>query len=116
MAVGIYDWVIVSDHQQQRCYLASFGFAPDTKDNWADLLHQVQNHSVGSDNATFAVTGELRANFDKQRYQQAFNKIKAYIVEGDCYQVNLAKRFEVSAEGDPWHAYKLLRQYNAAPF
>jgi len=116
MAVGIYDWVLVSDHLQKRCYLASFGLDPHTKENWADLIQQVKNHSAGTDNTTFSVTGELQSNFDKQRYQQAFNKIQSYIVEGDCYQVNLAKRFEVRAEGDPWHAYKLLRQFNAAPF
>lgn len=31
LAVGIYDWVIVSDHKQQRCYLASFGLDPQTE-------------------------------------------------------------------------------------
>lgn len=58
----------------------------------------------------------MQSNFDKQNYQQAFDKIQSYIVEGDCYQVNLAKRFEIQAEGEAWHAYKQLRQLNAAPF
>ncbi|MEJ2406661.1 MAG: aminodeoxychorismate synthase component I, partial [Candidatus Thiodiazotropha sp.] len=43
-------------------------------------------------------------------------KIKQYILDGDCYQVNFAQRFSVAAEGDPWQAYKELRQLNAAPF
>lgn len=43
-------------------------------------------------------------------------KNKNYITDGDCYQVNLAKRYEVNAEGDPWIAYQQLRKQNAAPF
>jgi len=46
----------------------------------------------------------------------AFNRIKRYLKEGDCYQVNLAQRFVARCEGDPWTAYQLLRELNAAPF
>lgn len=116
MAVGIYDWVIVSDHKLQRCYLASFGLDPYTTGNWTTLIDKIKSGDAHQDTTPLFVTGELQSNLDKHRYQQAFNKIQAYIVEGDCYQVNLAKRFEVKATGDPWHAYKLLRKYNAAPF
>ena len=63
-----------------------------------------------------SVSGPLKSQLELEQYQTAFNKIKHYIHEGDCYQVNLAKRFEVDAKGDPWHAYTLLRQQNAAPF
>ena len=63
-----------------------------------------------------SVSGPLRSQLGLKQYQTAFNKIKHYIREGDCYQVNLAKRFEINAKGDPWHAYTLLRQQNAAPF
>ncbi|MCL4137823.1 UNVERIFIED_CONTAM: hypothetical protein GTU68_031100 [Idotea baltica] len=62
------------------------------------------------------VSGPLKSALESEQYHAAFNKIKQYIHEGDCYQVNLAKRFEIAANGDPWHAYKLLRQHNAAPF
>jgi para-aminobenzoate synthetase component I len=39
-----------------------------------------------------------------------------YIHDGDCYQVNLAQRFEVPATGDPWSAYQALRISNPTPF
>ena len=116
MAVGIYDWVIVTDHKQQQCYLASFGLDPQTEKNWEALVTQIKHKPEVITATNFKVTGELQSNFDKQNYQQAFDKIQSYIVEGDCYQVNLAKRFEIQAEGDAWHAYKQLRQLNAAPF
>jgi len=57
-----------------------------------------------------------RSNMDKSYYQQAFNKIKHYLKEGDSYQVNLAQRFVSRCSGNPWIAYKALRKMNAAPF
>ncbi|MGB1142544.1 MAG: aminodeoxychorismate synthase component I, partial [Halioglobus sp.] len=45
-----------------------------------------------------------------------FNKIEAYILAGDCYQVNLAQRFSAPCTGDPWHAYRRLRPVAGAPF
>ncbi len=115
MAVGIYDWAIINDHQTQRCYLVSHGFNPNTEKQWKNLVERF-NLDHQPHNETFIVKGDLTSNLDEQAYETAFNKIQHYITEGDCYQVNLAKRFEIEAQGDPWHAYKILRKENAAPF
>jgi len=115
MAVGIYDWAVINDHQQQRCWLVSYGVDPFTHQQWSDLLSRLHQMPI-TDSTSFKVTGELRCNMDQQAYQTAFEKIKNYITDGDCYQVNLAKRYEVNAEGDPWIAYQQLRKQNAAPF
>jgi para-aminobenzoate synthetase component 1 len=116
MIIGIYDWAIVTDHQLQRCWLASYGFDLETKNKWDQLVNQLTRHSSEETPQKFHVTSKLRSNLDQAAYEQAFNKIQHYIREGDCYQVNLAKRFEIDAEGDPWFAYQLLRQQNPAPF
>lgn len=115
MAVGIYDWAVTVDHQQQRCWLASFGLTERTHQQWSSLIQRL-TRSQASVTTSFTVEGELSCNLSRQDYQNAFDKIQHYIHEGDCYQVNLAKRFEISAQGDPWFAYKKLRQTNAAPF
>ena len=52
----------------------------------------------------------------RTEYGGAFRKIKRYLQEGDCYQVNLAQRFSARCEGNPWSAYKELRVLNSAPF
>jgi para-aminobenzoate synthetase component 1 len=116
MAIGIYDWAIVSDHKQQKCWLVSHGFSDNTPTIWDNLVETIKQAQVSRQPSNFHVTSPLRHNFSLKHYQQAFNKIKHYIHEGDCYQVNLAKRFEVDAQGDPWAAYQLLRKQNAAPF
>ena len=115
MAVGIYDWAVVVDHQLQRCYLASFGLKHINAQRLrqlAELLQQPARYQAGA----FVVTSPIRSNLDENQYAAAFSRIQHYITEGDCYQVNLAKRFEVDAKGDGWTAYKQLRQRNAAPF
>jgi para-aminobenzoate synthetase component 1 len=53
---------------------------------------------------------------DSGCYHQAFNRIRDYIREGDCYQVNLAQRFQAPCTGDPWLGYRRLRAINPAPF
>jgi para-aminobenzoate synthetase component 1 len=116
MVIGIYDWAIVTDHQQQCCWLVSYGLDADTQTQWDDLVSSLTSITVPQNPETFQVSGELRCNLGQKDYQVAFDKIQHYIHEGDCYQVNLAKRFEIDAEGDPWFAYQLLRKQNAAPF
>ncbi|MDT8309977.1 MAG: aminodeoxychorismate synthase component I [Methylophaga sp.] len=114
MAVGIYDWVLLIDHQAQRCQLLSHDFDPHTQKIWPELIHRFQQ--LKPLKTQFKVQGELQCNLDNASYTKAFQRIQHYIREGDCYQVNLAKRFEINAEGDPWIAYRQLRTHNAAPF
>jgi len=115
MVIGIYDWAIITDHQQQSCCLVSYGLHPDTSLQWDDLVSLLLIPSP-STSEPFKVSGALKGNLNRQQYQTAFDKIQHYIHDGDCYQVNLAKRFEITAKGDPWFAYSRLRKQNEAPF
>lgn len=116
MAIGIYDWAVIVDHKLKRCWLSSHGLDPQTHKIWPELLQKLNLSKVEQTSETFTITSPLTSNLDESTYKAAFNKIKTYITEGDCYQVNLAKRFEVTAEGDPWFAYQALRKQNSAPF
>jgi para-aminobenzoate synthetase component 1 len=49
-------------------------------------------------------------------YRQAYEKVQAYLLEGDCYQVNLAQRFTAKASGDAFSAYQELRRLSPAPY
>lgn len=110
MAVGIYDWAIIVDHQQKQSVLLCY----DEKKQ-REIL-EFLNHSQLENPASFEVTSEIKADFSQQTYTQAFEKIKFYLKEGDCYQVNLTQRFSAACEGDTWEVYKTLREINAAPF
>jgi len=113
MAVGIYNWAVIVDHQLQKSYLV--GHECDEQ-KWHALIAQFSQLPEQQEHDAFKVISSVNSNMDKAFYTRAFNRIKQYLKEGDCYQVNLAQRFVARCEGDPWSAYQLLRELNAAPF
>ncbi|MFZ2724673.1 MAG: aminodeoxychorismate synthase component I [Methylococcaceae bacterium] len=113
MAVGIYLWALVIDHQEKRSYLVAQGI--DTE-HWQQLIARFSVLPKAQPSQVFAVTSAVQANMDLSGYQHAFERIKYYLTEGDCYQVNLTQRFVADCTGEPWTAYQALRQSNAAPF
>ncbi len=117
MAVGIYDWVIVVDHQSRKVWLVGAGFDPATAHRWDELvvLFTQQGERINAP-LPIRVTSAIESNLSAQQYAAAFDQIQHYIHEGDCYQVNLAQRFTATIDGSPWSAYQRLRKLNPAPF
>jgi len=115
MAIGLYDWVVIVDHNQRRSCLVSYGREEQTYREWQELTELFTSGTYRKP-MNFTPTGIIESNLDRKSYASAFNKIKHYIHEGDCYQVNLAQRFMVSVSGSPWDAYLKLRSINPAPF
>ena len=113
MAVGIYQWAVVVDHQQEKSYLVG---RADNSEHWQALVEQFSHYPQPQKGDRFQVSSDIQSNMTQESYAQAFAKIKEYLKEGDCYQVNLAQRFVASCEGDSWLAYCQLRQINSAPF
>ncbi len=110
MAVGLYDWTLIADHQTQTLTLV----APevDSRLSWlAQQQAQQQQQSAG-----FRLTSEWQANMSPESYRTKFDQVQAYLKAGDCYQINLAQRFQASYEGDSWQAYQKLEHSNGAPF
>ena len=119
MAVGIYDWAVVVDHEQRTANLVGADRDPRTARDWDSLVALFSDPPAQAANPVerppFRV-GQVCSNFDLPRYRQAFARIQRYIANGDCYQVNLAQRFEAPVTGDPWLGYQALRRLNPAPY
>lgn len=196
MAIGIFDWALLVDHTERRCWLVGAGQDARTRDRWRQLVEhfsRVLQHPqalgtidrslqdaganspvvggkpikgdalaesletkgghfdgnspeppLGGTEAECLVsvsrpsrlsaeaaggpfttpatreplraTAPLRSNLTFDAYAAGFARVQDYIRAGDCYQVNLAQRFAAPADGDPWAAYRRLRQRNPAPF
>jgi para-aminobenzoate synthetase component 1 len=117
MAVGIYDWAVLVDHQAQTCQLVSAGRDPRTERQWPGLVRLFADPPPpGATPRMPFRCGPVTSNFDPASYRQAFARIQQYITAGDCYQVNLAQRFSAPVSGDHWLAYQALRRLNPAPF
>lgn len=108
MAVGIYDWALIVDHQRQQVSLLSYN---DPQERLAWLEAQ-----SGAAAEPFALTSAWRSNMSREEYGEKFRQIQAYLHSGDCYQVNLAQRFTASYRGDEWQAFRQLNRANRAPF
>ncbi|HID9267057.1 TPA: aminodeoxychorismate synthase component I, partial [Klebsiella variicola] len=64
----------------------------------------------------FALTSAWQSNMSRQQYGEKFRQVQAYLHSGDCYQVNLAQRFQARYVGDEWQAFRQLNTANRAPF
>jgi para-aminobenzoate synthetase component 1 len=116
MMVGIYDWAVVVDHREKTACLVSHGFQQSTHDHWANLCTLFDAPAESLNVGAFSLTVAISSNMDFSQYTKAFNAIKRYIIEGDCYQVNLAQRFSAKAQGNSWLAYCKLKEISPAPF
>ncbi|GAA4899294.1 aminodeoxychorismate synthase component I [Ferrimonas pelagia] len=113
MAVGIYDWAVLIDHQLERVELLVRGSDADWHRRLVWLQRQVGQNAPMED---FRLLGPWRDQTSRLQYQRSFDRVQAYLRSGDCYQINLTMRFCADYQGDEWLAYLKLRQGNMAPF
>ncbi len=107
MAVGLYEWAVVIDHQQQQAYVVG----QNVEQHWQWLQDQ-----QAQPQQSFALLENWQSNMTKSQYQNKFAQVQEYLLSGDCYQINLAQRFSASYQGSEWQAYQQLEQVNQAPF
>lgn len=108
MAVGIYRWALIVDHLQQRVVLLSYD-DPRQRLEWLES----QTSSIA---AAFRLTTPWQSNMSREEYGARFQQVQAWLQSGDCYQVNLAQRFQAQYQGDEWQAFVQLNCRNRAPF
>ena len=115
MAVGLYDWALVLDHQRKTANLVSHRRYAETDVLLPKILQRLQRGAI-LPAANFHVHGCIASNFTRESYRVAFDAVQNYLLAGDCYQVNLAQRFAAQASGDAFGAYLELRRMSPAPY
>lgn len=108
MAVGLYDWAMIVDHRRQVVSLLSHTDV-NARLAWLEAL---EPETPGD----FKLTSGWHANMTEKEYAEKFARVQAYLQSGDCYQVNLAQRFQATYQGDEWQAFSRLNASNRAPF
>jgi anthranilate synthase component 1 len=63
-----------------------------------------------------APIAEGRSNFTRETFSAAVERIKEYIVAGDCFQCLLARRITVPHDFDGLTLYRALRALNPSPY
>ncbi len=107
MAIGIYEWALIIDHQLKRAYFV--GQNLEHHKQWLTEQEKTRDED-------FRLTSAWSSNMTKSEYSEKFNIIQEYLHSGDCYQINLAQRFTASYQGSEWQAYQKLENSNHAPF
>ncbi len=113
MQVGIYPWALMQDHDRRQCALI---FSDSIGAGQRQELIALSSVPAVEESTAFRLESNFDSNLDREAYARAFARIQRYILDGDCYQVNLAQRLTARCSGDPWHAYRRLRARMASPF
>ncbi|MBY7821094.1 aminodeoxychorismate synthase component 1 [Vibrio fluvialis] len=107
MAVGLYEWAIVVDHQLKTARMIGQNI-----ENAESLLADGNQKPL----MPFALSSPWQSNMTPNSYREKFTQVQEYLLSGDCYQINLAQRFQAHYQGSEWLAYLKLEQFNLAPF
>ncbi len=115
MAVGIYSQAIIFDNKSKQYWLIC---SEEKRQSLTSQLTTISEQSAKQiqKNTAFKLNSSWQANMSKSEYAEKFNQVQAYLLSGDCYQINLAQRFSAQYQGDEFQAYLALRASNQAPF
>ena len=112
IAVGFYDWAIVIDHEKFEAYI----IYKHANDLIEDIISNFSKDIIEAKTALNYKFSNFQQVTKKDDYINDVIKIKKYISDGDCYQVNYSQNFKANYTGDPWNIYKDLRKINPAPY
>jgi len=122
--LGLYETVLVLDHQRQQAHVV--GAEGPAAEALRAALEAASAGSPPSPPPHARDSGDLACNFTREGYLAAVARAREYIAAGDIFQVNLSRRFTVAREpraDRPGHAYqqpsdlyRRLRRFNPAPY
>lgn len=113
MAIGLYNWTIITDHKLCKIYLI-------TRENPKKILSWIQKKYTYHNNTlqqhSLQLLSPWSSNINRLEYSKKFNFIKKHLIAGNCYQICLSKRLSTFYIGNEWIAFRHLLKYNDAPF
>ena len=109
-----YEWALLQDHLLQRCRFVALPSMTGARRR--AVIERLQTPLPAGAADDFVLSQPFGSNMQRADYRAAFTKIQRYIRAGDCYQVNLARRFDSRYTGRPWRAFQTLRAVAGAHF
>ncbi|PVV25616.1 MAG: anthranilate synthase component I, partial [gamma proteobacterium symbiont of Ctena orbiculata] len=118
------DEVVVFDNLSGRMYLIVHvdptrgGTLASAESRIRELIRAMAQ-PIPRDNCTPERTineSDFVSGFTEQGYKQAVERIKEYILEGDCMQVVVSQRLSIPFQAPPLDLYRALRGLNPSPY
>lgn len=117
---GFYDTVVLYDHAEKTCRIVSIHSEEKASSLAAQIL--TNRNSLNARPACAKASAgkshekQFLSPLSRESFLRAVEKIQNYLQAGDCYQVNLTRRFSAPAYGPPWNVYRRLRSLSPAPY
>ena len=105
--LGIYDDGLVFDHKQRRAYYYFY-----SQNRLAEVQALLKKPS---DEGTLSFQ-QPKVNMRQNSFENAVEKAKEYVTQGDIFQVVLSKRYDFRIKGDLTRFYRALRTINPSPY
>lgn len=126
LEMHFYDVVVACDLAAHRAFVISNGWPEldaDKRERRArerseEFMSLIKGQGSEEDRFTGFADVSVKANLDKERYEAAVARTREYILAGDIFQANIARRIEIGLpdDFDAWGYYRALRASNPAPF
>ncbi len=124
IAMGLYPTIVTVDHTKRETrliYCEDYPNAEQLASDWGTRIEQVLTVSQGKHRQVEPSqpswsSQQINSGMSFADYAERFEQVQAYIRAGDCYQVNLTKRFSTHVHGDAWSSYLKLRRSSPAPY
>ncbi|MBQ3454488.1 MAG: chorismate-binding protein [Thermoguttaceae bacterium] len=122
MDLMLFDKVICFDHLRQKILLIVNVSLKDVQTEYNRAVMELEKmrrlilFGEKKEEPGGHLTGEVKPLFDRESYCSMVEKGKAYIREGDIFQIVLSNRLEAPFEGSLLNAYRVLRTLNPSPY
>lgn len=113
---GLYDTWIAIDHHQQKTFLFSLDIDSESSEKFRRLEEIINNDEIPRSSGPRNDSSTIRSNLSFERYKEIIEKAKAYIEEGEIYQVNLSQCLMANVSSPPFEIYQKLRTLHPSPF
>lgn len=116
LQVGFYHWSLVINHKKRIITLYYLPINPSLSQ--AALIKRLTKKITKANNVTFSYPKKetLISNLPKLNYKKAFQSVKTALQNGNCYQINLAQKFQLPYSGNALDLYTYLQPHTQAPF
>lgn len=124
--LGFYAWIVVIDHHEKSAWLTTHSAllaqcnlsvaalkAQITRPLETQLASETDSARAPQPAAENSILNDKKPDAG---YTAQFNQVKAYLLAGDCYQINLARRVQIPAHSAPFELYKKVRRATKAPY
>jgi para-aminobenzoate synthetase component 1 len=103
---GVYSWYVLQDHSEQRAWLVKDpGLSAKIDASIAERL-QINAEKI---NTKYNINHKFMPDISREIYEDMVSAVRSLIAAGDCYQANIAQRFQCGYSGSEYGIYEKLR-------